>query len=514
MDMRSQSLRRRLFVGFIAIAGALSLVGLIVGLQFLVTYSGAARLQERLTPATELADNLLLAQAAASGDLSDYVLTDRTRALNAHLDSITAADSLLRLLEATLENDPALLGQLAGVRAAQQVWLTDDATPTLELMEAGDAREAARATNRPKAWQSYDSMIATTVDFREAVGAERDAASERVDSFARQLGLWLVFLGVVLLGIVAAAFTALDSWVLKPLRSIRRDLRRATEESHTHQIHQVGPPELKRVAQDAESLRRSLVLEIDEARAARTGLAQDAPLVAQMRAAFDQVPNRGIPHVQVAGTTSSAEGVLAGDWWETLRVSDDRLAVVIADTSGHGTAAIITALRTKDLLRGALTTGLTPATAAELAAVACLNDDNFVTAFIAVVDTSAQTITFANAGHQPPVIVTADKGTVLCEATGPLLSSLGGQWRETTMPLVPGDCFVGFTDGLLEHHGHGGTDVEPTDIAQYVRRMDAPVRQDASEVLARVIGHVRENSPAWRHDDVTALVLTRPVMAL
>jgi hypothetical protein len=56
------------------------------------------------------------------------------------------ADSLIRSLEATFEGDPGLLGQLAGVRAAQQVWLNDDATPTLAFIAEGKTSEAARAT--------------------------------------------------------------------------------------------------------------------------------------------------------------------------------------------------------------------------------------------------------------------------------------------------------------------------------------------------------------------------------
>lgn len=514
MDLQALPLRRRLLIGLVATAGLLSIIGVVVGVQYLITYNGAVRLQERLTPAGELVDNLLLAQSAASGDLSDYVLTDRNRARNAHLDSVAEADALIRALEATLAQDPSLTGQLAGVRAAQQVWLTDDATVTLELMEEGDQSGAARATNRPKAWDSFDAMIAATRDFREAITLERDAARDRVDSFAQQLGWWLVLLGFALLGVVGASFMALNSWVLQPLRSIRRDLARASTDTHTHPINGTGPPDLHAVAKDAEHLRRSLVAEIDEARAARTGLAQDAPLVAQMRAVFDRSQPVERAGIDIAGTSSSAEGVLAGDWWETIEVDEDHLALVVADTSGHGTAAIITALRTKDLLRGALSTGLQPAAAAELAAVACRDDDNFVTAFIALIDTREQTMTYTNAGHLPPVIVTADKETVLCEGTGPLLSTLGGSWRQDTVSLQPGDCLVAFTDGLIEGHGPQEGDLDPVDIAQVIRGLDAPVRQDATEVLARVISSVRARSAVWQHDDVTAVALSRPVMAL
>ena len=514
MNLQDLPLRKRLLVGFVGIAAALAVIGVVVGVQYLVTYSGAVRLQERLTPAAELADNLLLAQSSASGDLSDYVLTDRNRARNAHLDSVSDADAFMRALEATLDQDPALLGQLAGVRAAQQVWLNDDATPTLELMAEGDQRGAARATNRAAAWESFDAMIAATFDFREAILIERNTARDRVDSFARQLGWWLAILALAVLLIAASSFVALQSWVLQPLRAIRRDIRKAAGESHVHPVAETGPPDLRAVAKDAEYLRRSLVAEIDEARAARTGLAQDAPLVAQMRSAFEQRTPAQLAGVQVAGTSSSAEGVLAGDWWDTIKVDDNRLALVIADTSGHGTSAIITALRVKDLLRGALATGLEPSAAAELAAVSCRDDDNFVTAFIAIIDGGAGVMTFTNAGHQPAVIVTADKETVLCEGTGPLLSSLGGSWSQRTVPFNTGDCLIAFTDGLIEGHGADRSDLGPEDISRIIRSLDAPVRQDAHEVLARVIASIRARSTTWQRDDVTAVALSRPVMAI
>lgn len=514
MDLQSMPLRQRLQIGFIAVTAVLGLVAVIVGVQFVVTYSSAMRLQERLAPAAELTDALLLAQTAASGDLSDYVLTDRKRALNGYQDAVADAETLIGVIEATVEDDAALLGQLTGVRAAQQVWVADDAAPTLEQMERGNTAEAARITNLPKAWDSYDAMIAATIDFRDAIESSRNDARSRVDSFARQLGWWMVLLGVALLAAVLVAGYALNTWVLRPLVAIRRDLGAAAKDQHTHPITRTGPPELAAVAGDAEDLRRSLVAEIDEAKAARAGLAQDAPLVAEMRKAFQAPSLDSVAGIGVAGSSASAEGVLAGDWWDAIAVSDSRLGIVVGDTSGHGTGATITALRTRDLLRSALATEHGPAQAVELAAVACASEDNYVTAFLAVIDTATNTMTFTNAGHLPAVLVTADKESVMCEPTGPLISALGGQWTSRTIPFGVADCLFAFTDGLIERHGPAGTDLEPSDISRAIRTLDAPVRQDAEEVLARVIGQIRERSPAWQRDDVTVVTVTRPGMAL
>ena len=165
-------------------------------------------------------------------------------------------------------------------------------------------------------------------------------------------------------------------------------------------------------------------------------------------------------------------------------------------------------------MRSALATELGPAQAVELAAVACASEDNYVTAFIAVIDTATNTMTFTNAGHLPAVLVTADKESVMCEPTGPLISALGGQWTSRTIPFGLADCLFAFTDGLIERHGPADTDLEPSDISKAIRTLDAPVRQDAEEVLARVIGQIRERSQAWHRDDVTVVTVTRPGMAL
>ena len=514
MNIQSLPLRRRLFFAFVAAAGVISLLTLVVGVQYLVSYNSGLQLQDRLTPATELADNLITAQAAASGDLSDYVLTGRQRALDAHVTSLETSDSLIRALESALEGDTSLIGQLAGVRAAQQVWIDNDADPTVRLMAQGDTPEAARATNRPRAWQAFDEMIASSEAFRDAIESARNDARANTNAFVRQLGLWLVVLAIALLGVMGAAFIAVNSWVVQPLLAIRRDITKASSDDHTHPIAAVGPPELQAVAKDAEDLRRSLMTEMDEVRAVRTGFAQSAPLAAELEAAFAPASLPDIPQLSLAGTSSTAEGVVSGDWWDLFELDGNRLAVVVGDTSGHGTRATLTALRTRDLTRAALRSGLSAEQAAGIAASVFDRDENFVTAFIAVIDPARRSLTYVNAGHQPSLIITADKQVRQCSRTGPLLSSLGGEWAQDTVPFKGGDVLLVFTDGLIEGHGPEGIDLDPDDLARFIKAMDAPMRKDAAEVLARVVSQVRERAGNWYRDDMTAVTIAHQGMAL
>lgn len=514
MDLRSVSLKRRVLIGFIASSALLATITVVIGVQYLISYSSEVRIQQRLTPATELADELLIAQSSASGHLVEYVLTGRERALTAYGASSERADLILVELEMTLADEPSLVQRIGSTRVAQETWGEMAVAPTIELMRAGDVEAATRAVSRPRAERAFDNMITVTKELQDEIESQRNEVRNELARFTRQLGVWFLFLTVGLLAVVGGAFLALNRWILQPLLVIRSDVARATDQSHTHPIAPAGPPELQALAQDAEALRRSLVAEIDDASAARTGLAQDAPLVAAMQAALAPPPIPPQSGLSIAGTSQSAEGVLAGDWWDVFRTADGAVAVIIGDTSGHGTTSAITALRTRDLLHGSLRSGATPQASTEIVAATFQEDGNFVTVVVALVDSISHTITYVNAGHQPPVLVRRDKEFQLLRGTGPLLSSLGGTWTQQTISFDPGDVLMAFTDGLLEENRSDGGDLSPEDIARIIRGMDAPVRRDANEVLTRVIAQVRSGSTRWQRDDMTAVTVGHSGMAL
>jgi sigma-B regulation protein RsbU (phosphoserine phosphatase) len=263
------------------------------------------------------------------------------------------------------------------------------------------------------------------------------------------------------------------------------------------------------VGADAETLRRDLVSEIDAAEAAREGLMQDAPVVAAMQAELALTDAPVVPGFRLAGYMHSAEGVVAGDWWDAIRRPDGSLALVVADVSGHGAGSAITAVRVRSVLRTALRTGAALDEAVRVAAAACAEDDNYVTAIILNVDRTTGMITWCNAGHHPAITVTRDKDSALCEPTGPLISSLGGDWSVRTRFFSPGDVVVAFTDGLVESRNAEGEELESAAVGQLIRAMDGPVRENPGELITRLMAQARHRAVDWRRDDVTIIAAVR-----
>lgn len=500
---------RTLIASAVALVG-LVLMGLILLTQYGLTAAASIAVQDGLSPAVDTSALLTLEQANASGALADYVMTGRETALDDYRQTVGRATTLLDELKDAVADDAELTELVAAARAAQRTWVKTDAEPTITLMEAGKRTRAGRETTSEEAFAAYDAMVLASGAVHEALNDTRDEADGAISTFTRILGISLLVVGLLVLVGLGLFFLGLQSWVLTPLLALRDDIQRAAREpGHTSPIRPSGPPEITAVGVDAELLRRGLVREIDEAQAAKEGLVQDAPLVAAMQlelAGSTPVPPAGLV---VAGSSQSAEGVVAGDWWDAVTRPDDSLALVLADVSGHGPEASVTAVRIRSIMRAGLQAGLAPDAVMAMAAAALTDDEHFVTAIVLLLDQSDGTLTWCNAGHHPAIVVTRDKEASLCDPTGPLVSALGGEWALRTRFFSPGDVVVAFTDGLVESRNADGDELESSKVSQFIRGMDGPVRENPEELITRLMAQVRHRAADWRRDDVTILAAAR-----
>lgn len=485
-------------------------MGIIVVTQFTLTAAASIAVQDEMSPAVEAAAEVGLEQARASSDLSDYLLMQRDSSVDGYRQALGRATTLLEELRTTTADDPRLSELVTTALAAQRAWVKADGDPVLALMDAGKRTRAIKVTSSEEAWAAYDAMIMASNGLHDALNETRNEAAAELAGFTRVLGVTLLVVGVLVLLGLLLFYLGLQMWVLTPLLALRDDIMRAVRSpGHTAPIRASGPPEIRAVGTDAEVLRRELVSEVDAAEAAREGLMQDAPVVAAMQAELALTDAPAVPGFQLAGYMHSAEGVVAGDWWDAIPRPDGGLALVVADVSGHGAGSAITAVRVRSVLRTALRTGAALDEAVRSAAAACADDDNFVTAIVLNLDRTTGIITWCNAGHHPAITVTRDKDASLCEPTGPLISSLGGEWSVRTRFFSPGDVVVAFTDGLVESRNADGDELESAAVGQLIRAMDGPVRENPGELITRLMAQARHRAVDWRRDDVTIIAAVR-----
>lgn len=146
---------------------------------------------------------------------------------------------------------------------------------------------------------------------------------------------------------------------------------------------------------------------------------------------------------------------VAGDFYDYFWLDEWRLGLVIADVSGKGVAAAMFMAVSRTLLRAAVNDQHGPARC--LATVnALLVPENdacmFVTAFHAVLDIRSGVLTFANAGHNQPLILTPGGEVVpLVPPEGLALGVLEEfELEEASIVLAPGSALILYTDGVTE----------------------------------------------------------------
>jgi serine phosphatase RsbU (regulator of sigma subunit) len=140
-----------------------------------------------------------------------------------------------------------------------------------------------------------------------------------------------------------------------------------------------------------------------------------------------------------------------------VNVSDDVLALTVGDVAGHGESVghIMASLR--DATLAAISRDDVPSTVLEAAnreaARFFAGDGVIVTAIVAFLNHRLRTLTFANAGHPPPLMMTADRAAFLQQRPADLpLGVYPYHHSANYVVAVPLDAVVLFyTDGITEH---------------------------------------------------------------
>lgn len=197
---------------------------------------------------------------------------------------------------------------------------------------------------------------------------------------------------------------------------------------------------------------------------ANTALEHEMQVVADIQRSLLPAQLPQLPSLQLAAKYIPSTRA-SGDYYDFFPLADGRLGILIADVSGHGTpAAVLMAILhaiahmrpgepdpPSHVLRDLN---------AALAARYTMTSGTFVTAFYGVYDPRSRRLSYASAGHNPPLLLDGRTGAVgrLDRAQGLPLGVLDDTtYPDASTPLDPGDTLVLYTDGITEAHGPRGS---------------------------------------------------------
>lgn len=167
---------------------------------------------------------------------------------------------------------------------------------------------------------------------------------------------------------------------------------------------------------------------------------------------FPPYPNR--KEFDISATMHTAKEV-GGDFYDFYFVDDDTLAFLVADVSGKGIPAAMFMMQSKTLLKSYAESGMSvEAVFTDANEKLCEGNDAgmFVTAWMGLLNTKTGVVTFANAGHNPPLVRHADGSfAYLKTRPGFVLAGMEGiRYRKNEYQLEKGDVIYLYTDGVTE----------------------------------------------------------------
>jgi CheY-like chemotaxis protein len=193
---------------------------------------------------------------------------------------------------------------------------------------------------------------------------------------------------------------------------------------------------------------------------------------------------------------ASANAEIGGDFYEVTDLGG-KLLIAIGDVSGHSIEAAVVMGEVRHALRAYAVEGHGPAEIIERldAMLRHFHPGVHTTLCVLLVDPVAGTVTIANAGHIPPMLIDQD-GARYVEIPGPLLGIQISRPPAAEMPLPAGTTVVLMTDGLVERRGVSlGDDLEDL-------RASMIQDEDIEELCDRLLRTYGQN----KDDDIALLV--------
>jgi len=211
---------------------------------------------------------------------------------------------------------------------------------------------------------------------------------------------------------------------------------------------------------------------------------------------------------------------VGGDWYDAFRTRGDLIVLAIGDVAGKGVRAAAVMGAVRSALRAFAIVDPTPATILTRldAYFAAFKAGEMVTCTVAVLDSETGDLTYASAGHLPPLVVDPSHDTAVKHARGhvrwldsattpPLGANIieeDAAREQAVVAVEPGQALLLYSDGLLERR-----DCDLQDCLDNLADAsgDLPFVPDLTDAITQLTTTLR--SPTSVVDDIAVLALRR-----
>ena len=235
--------------------------------------------------------------------------------------------------------------------------------------------------------------------------------------------------------------------------------------------------------------------------------AQELEIAKQVQAKLFPQKSPQFKTLDYAGRCIQAH-VVGGDYYDFLTLGEQRLGLIIGDTSGKGIGAALLMANLQANVRSQSAVALDHPQRF-LQSVNQLfyentTDSAYATLFLAEYNDRRRSFRYVNCGNYSPLLLRADS---VLERLPPTSTVLGlfREWNcdVEERQLHPGDLLALYTDGVTEAFNDDGEEFGERRLIQALRQHG---ERSSQAIIAAIVDEVRRFSPREQHDDITLIV--------
>jgi sigma-B regulation protein RsbU (phosphoserine phosphatase) len=249
------------------------------------------------------------------------------------------------------------------------------------------------------------------------------------------------------------------------------------------------------------------LIEVEQAeRIMKRDLAQAAVIQSGMLP--DKAPD--VPGVDLAGYNVACRTV-GGDYYDFFTYPDGKVGLALGDVSGKGMPASLMAMglhaRVHVLAEEPGNLGPFMARINKATCAKCPSN-RFITFFFCLLDPVTGDLAYANAGHNPPIIVRANGEAEMLEGGGPVLGILPiAPYSEMHARLEHGDILAVYSDGVTEANNSAYDEFDEPRLIQVLQRNRTEPATGIVQAVMTAVGEFAAGAP--QADDITLVVAKR-----
>jgi sigma-B regulation protein RsbU (phosphoserine phosphatase) len=357
-----------------------------------------------------------------------------------------------------------------------------------------------------------DEVTAPARLSQETIQADTRAAADHMASQKQAMTTTFTLLFILLMLAVIILTIVFSRFLTEPLLKLQKGAQEIGQGNLEYRVEVETRDEFGSLARSFNTMAadlREYISTLKRTTAEKERMLKELEIAKGIQQSFLPESAPVIPGFDLEGCNLPALEV-GGDFYDFIPLDADNYGLVIADVSGKGVPAALFMALSRTLIRASAHSIDDPVSSLREANTHLVEDSKtsmFVTLFYAVLDYREKTLTYVNAGHNPPIHIGAGSGKVtLLAAEGIALGVLDEITLESVkIPLKSGDLIVLYTDGVTEA-------VNALDEEYGVERLTACVEKNSSETAKEIIDAIVADVTGFagerpQYDDITIMVL-------